>query len=41
LVLTHFVPAIQPGGEAEWNAMAAEFFTGEIIIGPDLTFVEK
>ena len=41
LVLTHFVPAIQPGGEGEWHAMAAEFFTGEIIIGPDLTFVEK
>jgi ribonuclease Z len=41
LVLTHFVPAIQPGGEAEWHAMAAEHFSGEIVIGPDLTFVEK
>jgi len=41
LILTHFVPAIQPGQESEWHAMAAEHFSGEIIIGPDLTFVEK
>lgn len=41
LLLTHFVPAIQPGQEAEWHAMASEFFTGEIVIGPDLTAVEK
>lgn len=41
LVLTHFVPAIQPGQEDEWRAMAAEHFSGEIIVGPDLTFVEK
>jgi len=41
LVLTHFVPAIQPGQEGEWVAMAAEHFSGEIIVGPDLTSVEK
>jgi ribonuclease Z len=41
LVLTHFVPAIQPGQESEWHAMAAEHFGGEIVIGPDLTSVER
>jgi ribonuclease Z len=41
LVLTHFVPAIQPGQEPEWHALAAAHFDGEIIVGPDLTFVEK
>jgi ribonuclease Z len=41
LLLTHFVPAIQPGQEAEWHALAAEHFGGEIVIGPDLTSVEK
>ena len=41
LLLTHFVPAIQPGQEDEWRAMAAEHFSGDIVIGPDLTFVEK
>lgn len=41
LMLTHFVPAIQPGQEEEWRSMAAEFFSGEIIVGPDLTSVEK
>lgn len=41
LLLTHFVPAIQPGQEDEWRAMAAEHFAGDIVVGPDLTFVEK
>lgn len=41
LLLTHFVPAIQPGQEDEWRVMAAEHFSGEIVIGPDLTSVEK
>ena len=41
LLLTHFVPAIQPGQEEEWRSMAAEFFSGEIVVGPDLTSVEK
>jgi hypothetical protein len=35
------VPAIQPGQEDEWRALAAEHFPGDIIIGPDLTAVEK
>ena len=41
LLLTHFVPAIQPGQEEEWRAMAAEHFAGDIVVGPDLTFVDK
>ena len=41
LVLTHFVPAIQPGQEDEWRALAVEHFSGDIVIGPDLTSVEK
>jgi ribonuclease Z len=41
LLLTHFVPAIQPGQEDEWRSMAAEHFAGDIVVGPDLTFVEK
>ncbi len=40
LVLTHFVPALQPGQEDEWRAMAAEHFAGEIVVGPDLTSAE-
>ncbi len=39
LVLTHPVPAPQPGAEAEWIALAAEFFDGKIVMGPDLTVV--
>lgn len=41
LMLTHFVPALQPGQEGEWHALAAEHFSGEIVIGPDLTSIEK
>jgi ribonuclease Z len=36
---THFLPAIAPGDEETWRAMAAAHFAGEIIIGPDLTTV--
>ena len=39
LVLTHPVPAPQPGAEAEWIALAAEVFDGEIVMGPDLTVI--
>ena len=39
LVLTHYVPAIQPGQEDEWRALAAAHFAGEIVLGPDLTSV--
>lgn len=37
LVMTHYVPAMQPGSESEWIAIAATHFKGEIIVGPDLT----
>jgi ribonuclease Z len=40
LLLTHFVPALQPGQEDEWRAMAAEHFSGTVVVGPDLTSVE-
>jgi len=40
LVLTHYVPAMQPGQEADWIAQAAEHFSGRIVVGPDLTAVE-
>ncbi len=35
LVLTHYVPALQPGQHDAWRALAAEHFTGEIIVGDD------
>lgn len=37
LVLTHYVPSMQPGQEDEWRARAAAHFPGEIILGDDLT----
>ena len=40
LVLTHYVPAMQPGQEDEWRALAAAHFTGTIVLGDDLTFVD-
>ena len=40
LILTHYVPAIAPGGEAEWRALAAAHFAGPIEIGEDLHRVE-
>ena len=40
LVLTHYVPAIAPGAEDEWRALAAAHFTGDIVLGDDLTSVE-
>ena len=39
LVLTHYVPAMQPGTEDEWRAIAAAKFPGAITLGPDLTSV--
>lgn len=35
LVMTHMVPAPAPGSEAEWLALAAEHFDGEIVLGVD------
>ena len=40
LVLTHYVPGMQPGQEDEWRALAAEHFAGPIVLGDDLTFVD-
>jgi ribonuclease Z len=40
LVLTHYVPAIQPGQEDQWRALAATEFNGRIELGDDLHRVE-
>lgn len=37
LVLTHYVPPLQPGQEEQWRAVAAEHFDGPIVLGDDLT----
>jgi ribonuclease Z len=39
LVLTHYVPPLQPGQEEQWRSLAAEHFSGEIVVGPDMTSV--
>ncbi|MGN6696161.1 MAG: MBL fold metallo-hydrolase [Aquihabitans sp.] len=39
LVMTHQVPTPAPGSEAEWVALAAEVFDGDIVFGDDLTVV--
>ena len=36
LVLTHYVPPMQPGTEDEWRAQAAAHFNGAIELGDDL-----
>jgi len=40
LVLTHYVPAIAPGQEEQWRALAAAEFDGPIELGDDLHRVE-
>ncbi len=35
LVLTHMVPAVQPGQEDEWLAFARAHFDGEVVLGVD------
>lgn len=40
LLLTHYVPALQPGQEDAWRERAAAHFAGEIVLGDDLTSVE-
>jgi ribonuclease Z len=40
LILTHYVPAIAPGQEDEWRALAATVFDRQIEIGDDLHRVE-
>ena len=39
-VLTHYVPALQPGDEPAWRALAADRFGGRIELGDDLHRVE-
>ena len=40
LVLTHYVPPLTPGQEADWRALAATAFDGRIELGDDLHRVE-
>jgi ribonuclease BN (tRNA processing enzyme) len=40
LVLTHYVPSLQPGQEDLWRALATEHFAGSVVLGDDLTTVE-
>ncbi len=40
LILTHYVPPIQPGQEDQWRALAASVFDRQIEIGDDLHRVE-
>ena len=40
LVLTHYVPAMQRGQESEWLALATAHFSGNVVLGDDLTSVE-
>ena len=40
LFLTHYVPAIAPGQEEQWRALAATEFNGQIELGDDLHRVE-
>ena len=40
LILTHYVPAIAPGQEDEWRALAASAFDRQIEVGDDLHRVE-
>jgi ribonuclease Z len=40
LVLTHYVPPMAPGQEADWMAHATAHFSGPVVLGADLTAVE-
>ncbi|HEY4929412.1 MAG TPA: MBL fold metallo-hydrolase [Acidimicrobiales bacterium] len=40
LVLTHMVPAVQPGAEQEWIDQAAAEFGGTVVLAEDLATVE-
>ncbi|HWB68112.1 MAG TPA: ribonuclease Z [Mycobacteriales bacterium] len=40
LILTHYVPALVPGSEAEWRELAARHFTGRVELGDDLLRIE-
>jgi ribonuclease Z len=40
LVMTHYVPALVPGQEEQWRALAASQFGGRVELGDDLHRVE-
>jgi ribonuclease Z len=40
LVLTHYVPPMAPDQADDWRAVAAAQFTGEIVLGDDLTSLD-
>ncbi|MET0897627.1 MAG: ribonuclease Z [Mycobacterium sp.] len=40
LILTHYVPALVPGQEDQWRALAATEFAGQIELGDDLHRVQ-
>jgi ribonuclease Z len=40
LVMTHYVPALVPGQEEQWRALAASKFDGRVELGDDLHRVE-
>lgn len=40
LVLTHYVPPMPPAQEDDWRALAAQHFSGDIVLGDDLTTVD-
>jgi len=40
LVLTHYVPPMQAGQEDAWRSRAAAHYSGNIVLGPDLTSIE-
>jgi ribonuclease Z len=40
LILTHYVPAIPPGGGDDWRRLAAEHFSGRVELGDDLHQVQ-
>ncbi len=40
LILTHYVPGIEPGQEDDWRALAATEFDQQIEVGDDLHRVE-
>jgi ribonuclease Z len=40
LVMTHYVPPLQPGQDGEWRALAAAHFDGVIVLADDLTVID-
>ena len=40
LVMTHYVPALVPGQEEQWRALAASEFAGRVELGDDLLHIE-